>query len=108
MTSIALTLAQLSREGPNSIAFRDVEPSWRICSRSLVRPGKSYHPGYPFWRLQNDGLWIVDNADQLQPRTGPTDIPKRELLDKDVHGHFTDEIADRLQRERYSPRMRCR
>jgi putative restriction endonuclease len=57
---------------------------------------QSYHPEYPFWRLQNDGLWIVDEADRLERRTGQSDIPNRELLDKDVHAHFTAEIAQRL------------
>ena len=74
-------------------------PSSPSCSRSSCPTRQSYHPEYPFWRLQNDGVWVVDDADQLQRRTGQTDVPKRELLAKDVHAHFTDEIAVGLQRD---------
>ena len=89
-------LTQLSRGGPNSIAFRDLAPKLTDLLKEFGPTRKAYHPEYPFWRLQNDGVAIVDDTYQLERRTGQTDIPKRELLDKDVHAHFTDEIAQRL------------
>lgn len=92
-------LGQLSRGGPNSIAFRDLAPKLTELLKEFGPTRQSYHPEYPFWRLQNDGVWIVDDADKLERRTGQTDIPKRELLDKDVHAHFTNEIAQRLERD---------
>jgi len=94
---VLYALGQLSRGIPNSIAFRDVAPKLTELLKEFGPSRTSYHPEYPFWRLQNDGVWVVDNADRLQRRTGQTDIPKRELLDNDVHAHFTDEIANQLQ-----------
>ena len=41
----------------------------------------------------------MDNADQLRRRTGQTDIPKSELLDHNVHAHFTDDISNRFRRD---------
>ena len=81
------------------IAFRDAAPKLTELLKEFGPTRKSYHPEYAFWRLQNDGVWVVDNADQLKRRTGQTDIPKRELLDKDAHAHFTHEIATRLERD---------
>lgn len=93
---VLYALGQLSRGGPNSVAFRDAAPKLTELLQEFGPSRQSYHPEYPFWRLQNDGVWIVDDADQLQRRTGQTDIPKRELLDNDIHAHFTDEIAERF------------
>jgi putative restriction endonuclease len=36
-------------------------------------PRQSYHPEYPFWRLQNDGAWEVHAAGSLKARKGNTD-----------------------------------
>ena len=96
---VLYALGRLSRSETNSIAFREVAPKLTELLKEFGPSRKSYHPEYPFWRLQNDGVWIVDDADQLQRRTGQTDIPKKELLDKDVKAHFTDEIANSLNRD---------
>ena len=39
---------------------------------------KSYHPEYPFWRLQNDGIWEVASDVPLS-RKPNVDIPVTEL-----------------------------
>ncbi len=96
---VLCALGQLSCGGPNSISFRDVAPKLTELLKEFGPSRKSYHPEYPFWRLQNDGVWVVDGADQLKRRTGQTDIPKKELLENDVHAHFTDEIDDRLRQD---------
>lgn len=51
---------------------------------------------YPFWRLQNDGIWIVSDAKMVR-RTGSGDAFKRDLIDYNVHGGFTKEMASLLQ-----------
>ncbi len=95
---VLYALGQLSRGGSNSVAFRDVAPKLTELLKEFGPTRKSYHPEYPFWRLQNDGVWVIDDADQLERHARQTDIPKRELLDKDAHAHFTDEIAQQLER----------
>ena len=42
---------------------------------------------------------MVDNSDELERRTGQSDIPKRELIEKDVHAGFTADIADSFERD---------
>lgn len=96
---VLYALAQLSRGGPNSIAFRDLEPKLTELLKEFGPTRKSYHPEYPFWRLQNDGIWIVDGADNLARRTAQADIPKRVLLENDVHAHFRDDIAQRFKHD---------
>jgi putative restriction endonuclease len=91
---VLYALGQLSRGGPSAVAFREVAPKLTELLKEFGPSRQTYHPEYPFWRLQNDGVWVVDRADQLQRRTGQTDVPKRELLERDVRGHFTSEIAE--------------
>ncbi len=55
---------------------------------------KSHHPEYPFWRLRNDGVWELKNADNLVNRRGNTDAKKSELLRARVSGGFTNELYE--------------
>lgn len=74
------------------ISFRDVDDDLR---RLLIEFGpsrKRHHPEYPFWRLQNDGIWTVRNDAPLTRRESNTDPLKSELLEHDVHGGFTDAV----------------
>ena len=51
---------------------------------------------YPFWRLQTDGVWEVSDAEKIR-LTDSGDAWKTDLIDYNVHGGFTEEIASRLQ-----------
>jgi predicted restriction endonuclease len=59
---VLYALGQLSRGGPNSVAFRHVAPKLTELLKEFGPTRQSYHPEYPFWRLQNDGLWFVDDG----------------------------------------------
>lgn len=96
---VLYALGQLSHGGSNSIAFRDVAPKLTELLKEFGPSRSSYHPEYPFWRLQNDGVWVVDSAVKLRRRVGQTDVPKQELFRKDVHAHFAEEVADHLKRD---------
>jgi putative restriction endonuclease len=50
------------------VPFSQIEPD--LCSL-LARFGparRSYHPEFPFWHLQNDGLWEIPEKELLTPR----------------------------------------
>ncbi|MBC8418365.1 MAG: HNH endonuclease [Desulfobacterales bacterium] len=55
---------------------------------------KSYHPEYPFWRLQNDGIWDLKNAEEVKLRTGNMDAKRGDLIRNNVLGGFKKEIFD--------------
>jgi len=57
---------------------------------------KSYHPEYPFWRLQNDGIWELKNSEQIERPVGNTDVKRNVLLKYDVAGGFKDDIFNTL------------
>jgi putative restriction endonuclease len=55
---------------------------------------KSYHPEYPFWRLQNDGIWELKNAEEVGLRSGNTDAKRGDLIIHHVLGGFRKDIFD--------------
>ena len=51
---------------------------------------------YPFWRLRNDSVWEVTDADQIVPNASG-DASKTDLLARSVSGGFREVIATQLQ-----------
>lgn len=60
---------------------------------------RSFHPEYPFWRLQNDGVWQVEAKAKMRPRESNTDIPRTELRAADATGYFPLDLQDLLARQ---------
>jgi len=58
----------------------------------------NYHPEYPFWWLQNDGLWEVESEQPMIPRTGNTNPSKPELFRKAAKGGFPAEVYEEFSR----------
>ena len=71
---ILLALGALSR-GQAMLTFEECEPKLRELLKEFGPPRKALHPEYPFWRLQNDELWLVESDTPLlavQPTGDPT------------------------------------
>jgi putative restriction endonuclease len=79
------------------IPFKDIDRDLTPLLKEFGPPRQSYHPEYPFWRLQNDGVWQVTSTGPLKRRQGNTDPPKSELLAHDARGGFTDEMKAALR-----------
>ncbi len=57
-----------------------------------------YNPHYPFWRLQNDRLWEVSDADKID-LTSSGDPHITDLRDHKVFGGFPETIFEQLQND---------
>jgi len=89
-------LGKCLRSEPRMISYAEVD---RVLHDLLLEYGperKSYHPEYPFWRLQNDGIWELSTVKGLELRRGNTDAKRSELLKHGVAGGFTEEIYNLL------------
>ena len=53
---------------------------------------------HPFWRLRNDKVWKVVDANQTAPNLGKSPS-KRKLLDHEVSGGFHEAIVEQLQND---------
>ena len=74
----------------------------REAARLLIEFGpsrKSYHPEYPFWRLQNDGISELENAENAQPRASNTDAKRSELLKHGVTGGLKADVYEAVRKD---------
>lgn len=79
------------------IPFQQINEALTGLLREFGPPRQAYHPEYPFWRLQNDGVWEVVTEAPLTPRASNSDPLKSELLRFNVPGGLTAEIYQCLQ-----------
>jgi putative restriction endonuclease len=89
-------IGRLLRGEPQMVEYARVD---RDLSKLLTEFGprrQSVHPEYPFWRLQNDGLWELSRIEGLTARRGNTDAKKSELLENNVEGGFRPEVYQEL------------
>lgn len=93
---VLYALGRWYRGERDAVAFRDVEPDLTELLKRFGPPRQSYHPEYPFWRLQNDGVWQVTASGPLTARKGNSDPPKGELIANDARGVFSDEVRAAL------------
>jgi len=72
--------------------FKEISPKLEELLKDFGPSRKSFHPEYPFWRLQNDHIWELSNTEGLETRQGNTDVKKSELIRGKVAGGFSQEI----------------
>ena len=69
-------LARSRRNRDRFIPYTEVDEKLRQLLIDFGPTRKSYHPEYPFWRLQNDGIWELENTENVSLRAGNTDAKK--------------------------------
>jgi putative restriction endonuclease len=97
---VLLALGRLLQHGKRVLPYREADEALGALLREFSPTRRSVHPEYPFWRLQNDGVWEVRRAGPMRVREGNADPLRRELLRRDAEGSFTTEIAAALQTDR--------
>ena len=93
---ILYALSQCIQRKNRLIKFSEIDSKLGQLLRDFGPLRKSYHPEYPFWRLQNDGIWEVTNKAVVVLRKGHTDAKKSELINHNVRGGFCAEIYNIL------------
>lgn len=76
------------------IPYSDIDTEVRKLLIEFGPPRKSVHPEYPFWRLQNDGVWEIHSGEELIARSSNTDAKKSELIKHNIRGGVKKEIFD--------------
>jgi putative restriction endonuclease len=86
---VIYAIARLLRGKTRMVEYAEVDRDLGKLLLEFGPPRQSVHPEYPFWRLQNDGVWKLSRAEALSTRRGNTDAKKSELLAHHVEGGFT-------------------
>jgi putative restriction endonuclease len=97
---LLLALGALSRRLPRLIPYAEIDKPLQDLLREFGPPRQSFHSEYPFWRLQNDGIWELANAERVATRVSNRDAKKSELLKHDVAGGFTSEVFDAISNDK--------
>ena len=92
---LLLALGQLTR-GVEVLEFRSIEGPLTELLREFGPSRSSYHPEYPFWRLQNDGIWVITASRGMRHRQSNSDPPKSELREANASGGFSEDICRAL------------
>lgn len=96
---VLLAFGALFRGQARMIPYDEIDKPLQDLLREFGPPRQSFHSEYPFWRLQNDGIWELANAQFVEERASNRDAKKSELLKYGVSGGFTAEVFDALVKD---------
>lgn len=91
---ILFAIGRLSR-GLNTVPFKECEEELKNLIREFGNDTSHPEPRYPFWRLQNDGVWTV-SGDFPITQTLAGDVSVLELRNSNAVGRFADAITKSL------------
>lgn len=89
---LLLLLGRYARRQPRMVSYKDIEKELVILLTKYGPVRSAYHPEFPFWHLQNDGIWELVNVENLQAMKGHSQPGRRQLIDQNVIGGLTKEI----------------
>lgn len=96
---ILVALRRASEGRVRLVSFPDVEAELReLIERFSDIDGRA-NAGYPFWRLQTDGLWEVEDASSFPSRQSNTDPPLSALRSRPARGGFPAVLDAALRAE---------
>jgi putative restriction endonuclease len=93
-------LARIERGQERVMKFAEVKGPLEELLREFGPTRKQTHPEYPFWRLENDGIWEVEwpRTSQVRER-GQSEPSAAYLLREDVAAGFSPEVQELLESE---------
>jgi len=94
---VLMILGRAQRGGPaNVFRFRDVDEPLREALRAFGPARKSYRAELPFWRLKEDGFWVVQDEARLSKLTNGSAPGRRLLLEEDAAAEVPRGMWDEL------------
>ena len=93
---ILYAISRVLRDGVHFIPYSEIDESLERLLREFGPRRANYSTHYPFWRLQNDGIWEITDANRIR-QTASGDALKSDLVRYDVSGGFLEDIARQLQ-----------
>jgi len=103
---ILLMLSRYQRRNFHSLLFEEAQDKLEGLLFEFGPPSRSINVLDPFWRLQNDGVWKVEDASGARVAETVDPPAATTLVDNTARGNFVPEIAATLQKQRaYIPRL---
>ena len=73
-------LAHAKAGGTNRFPFKDFVDILEKAIRDFGPPRQTSHAEYPFWHLQDDSFWVIEDKDRIPIPKGRSEPTKRALL----------------------------
>ena len=103
---ILLMLGRYQRGNFRSLLFEEAQVQLKELLFEFGPPSRSINVLDPFWRLQNDGIWKVEDASGARVAETAAPPAVSTLVDRTARGNFAPEIAATLQKQpAYIPRL---
>jgi putative restriction endonuclease len=94
---VLLALGRLQSGAPRLLPFDEIENPLSRLLEEFGPPRKSIHPELPFFHLQTDGVWEIDEQAPLTRRRGSKNPLRTELRKWRVGGGFTPKLYEELK-----------
>ena len=96
---VLYAIGKLLRGEDRLISYKnDIEENLENLLREFGPRRDNYNPHFPFWRMQNDGIWEVTNANSIR-QTASGDAYITDLRNYNVSGGFNETICEQLQND---------
>lgn len=92
---ILLILGQYQQNKERLISFADIENPLNELLYEFGPFRQSYHPEYPFWRLQGDEIWEIPNSTRIELNKSG-DPKKSDIIKFSIKGGLTQELYDQV------------
>ncbi|MDZ7716171.1 MAG: HNH endonuclease [Balneolaceae bacterium] len=88
---VLLALSYLQNKDQRLLAYPSIEGKLEELLLEFGTPRNASNTHYPFWRLQNEGIWGVERAEELIVNASG-DVKKTDLREKNISAGFTKEV----------------
>jgi putative restriction endonuclease len=95
---VLLALGRWAGGDHTPVRFADVEGKLHDLLIEFGPTRRSYHPEFPFWHLQSDGVWQLTPTTAFPPRKGHAGPSAKQLRESVVTGSFTPPVRQALTR----------
>ena len=95
---VLYAIGELLRDGNRLLPYSEIDDKLGNLLREFGPRQTNQGTQYPFWRLQNDEVWEISDADKIG-QTSSGDALKSDLDRYDVSGGFLEDIAHQLQND---------
>ncbi len=95
---LLLALGRIQRGESRELLYAEIDEPLRGLLEKYGPTRSSYHPEYPFWYLQNDGVWHVAEAASFNKKQGGRSPAKSTLLKGGGRGGLVPRF-DRILRD---------
>lgn len=94
---VLLALGRVQRGEARLARYEEIDGPLTRLLEEFGPPRKSVHPELPFYHLQTDGVWEVEEKPELRRREGSRNFLKSDLMRLGIAGGFPEGLFEELK-----------